>query len=226
MGGFQGKIATTPMAPEDIVSLEDQERDKLRKAVTCEVITPDMKQKYLEARGIWNLDASGFPLAFVMCKTTEDVSATVQYAKAAQLQICVRTAGAHSSHAVVDNVLCINLSLMRKVTVTSAGTAEVEGGAMIQDVDDACAPSGMALPMGHVSHTGVAGMLLNATSGVGYMCRTRGLCGNFLLEATMVMHDGRVLTVNAKENEDLFWGLPGAGANFGIATRLSSSSQK
>ncbi|CAE8592068.1 unnamed protein product [Polarella glacialis] len=36
----------------------------------------------------------------------------------------------------------------------------------------------------------------------------------------MVMHDGRVLTVNAKENEDLFWGLPGAGANFGIATRF------
>merc|ERR1740129_2630250 len=74
--------------------------------------------------------------------------------------------------------------------------------------------------MGHVFHTGVGGMLLTATSGVGYLSRTRGLCGHWLLEVTMVMHDGRVLIVNKEENADLFWGLPAAGANFGIVTRF------
>src|SRR5207302_1692167 len=38
------------------------------------------------------------------------------------------------------------------------------------------------------------------------------------LSAVVVTADGRVLTVNADENDDLYWGIRGAGANLGIVT--------
>jgi len=201
---------------------------ELRSRVPCEVIGPDDKA-YAKARQmVWNFDTMGEPAALIRCTTTEDVVAAVKFAAEHKIEVCVRSAGAHSAHAVVDECLVIDLSLMRTVTVsTAARTAEVAGGALIGDVDDACEraclalPMGcLALPMGHVYHTGVAGMLLNATSGIGYLSRTRGLCGSYLSEATVVTADGRVLVCNSSENAELFWALPGAGSNMGIATRF------
>jgi len=75
--------------------------------------------------------------------------------------------------------------------------------------------------MGHVYHTGVAGMLLNATSGIGFLSRTRGLCGSYLIAATVVTADGHVHKCSASDEPDLFWALPGAGSNMGIVTSLS-----
>ncbi|MCI0350598.1 MAG: BBE domain-containing protein [Acidobacteriales bacterium] len=38
------------------------------------------------------------------------------------------------------------------------------------------------------------------------------------LSADVVTADGQLLTTNASENADVFWGLRGAGANFGVVT--------
>ena len=117
--------------------------------------------------------------------------------------------------------VCIDLSLMRSVRVDpKAATAEIGGGCLIGDVDDACKEHGLALPMGHVYHTGVAGMALNATSGVGYLARTRGLTVTYLREVTMVTADGKTRTVSDATDSDLFWATQGAGANFGVVTSM------
>jgi len=168
---------------------------------------------------IWNVDSAGMPLVIVLCQSASDIAKSVLFAKKHEHPMCVHSAGAHSASAVVDDCLVIDLSRLRKVLVNpKERTVTVSGGATIGDVDDACKPHGLALPMGHVHHTGVAGMALNATSGVGYLSRTRGLTVSFLQSVTIIMHDGTIETI--EKDHELFWGLQGAGANFGVAAEM------
>jgi len=170
---------------------------------------------------VWNYDAAGMPLAIIKCANANHVSLAITFARKNAVKVCVHTAGAHSSHAVVNNCVVIDLSLMRDVHVNPEGrTATVAGGAMIGDVDKATKPHGLALPMGHVHHTGVAGMALNATSGVGYLCRTRNLTVTYLKGATLVMADGNVTHISEKHNSELLWAIRGAGSNFGVAIEM------
>jgi len=201
--------------------LDPNSRDELVASVMGEVLFQEDK-KFEDARtAVWNLDSAGMPAVIIKCKNANDVAAAIKFAKTNNVRICVHTAGAHSGHAVVDNCVTIDLSLLRSVSVdASSRQAIVAGGATIGDVDSACKPYGLALPMGHVHHTGVAGMALNATSGVGFLCRSRNLTATFLKGVTLVMSDGSVKEVNESENSDLFWGMRGAGANFGIAVKM------
>lgn len=191
------------------------------------VLTPE-SVGFEDARtAVWNLDACGMPIIIVKCKMASEISATIKFAKVNKIPICVHTAGAHSSHAVVDNSCVIDLSLLRNVDVDpESRTATVQGGATIGDVDSACKPYGLALPMGHVHHTGVAGMALNATSGVGYLCRTRKLTVTLLKSVTLIMSDGTTKIADKDNNTDLFWAVKGAGSNFGVAIEMVFSLTK
>ena len=47
--------------------------------------------------------------------------------------------------------------------------------------------------------------------GFGFQSRLRGLSIDNLVEAEMVLADGRIVTVNEQENPDLWWAIRGAG---------------
>ena len=48
----------------------------------------------------------------------------------------------------------------------------------------------------------------------------RGLAVDNLLEADIVIADGRLLTINRCKNSDLFWAIRGGGGGtYGIVTR-------
>ena len=72
------------------------------------------------------------------------------------------------------------------------------------------------MPVGVVGHTGVAGLTLGG--GMGRLQRRFGYTIDNLLSVDLVTADGEQLHVSEAEHPDLFWGMRGAGPNFGIVT--------
>ena len=125
------------------------------------------------------------------------------------------TAGTSSS----DGGLVIDLSRMREVRVnTGDNTIAVGGGATWKEVDEAGAAYGLAAVGGTVNHTGVGGLTLGG--GYGWLSGEYGLTIDNLLSARVVLPNGDIVTASLTENEDLFWGLRGAGYNFGVVVEF------
>ena len=127
--------------------------------------------------------------------------------------------GGHSipGFSTCDDGIVIDLSRMNGVTVDAgARTAAANGGALLGELDREAQAVGLVCPVGVISHTGVAGLTLGG--GMGRLQRKHGLTIDNLLAVDLVTADGRIVRASEDENPDLFWGLRGAGANFGIAT--------
>ena len=92
----------------------------------------------------------------------------------------------------------------------------LRGGATWKDYDRETQVFGLASTGGAVSRTGVAGLTLGG--GWGWLAGKYGLACDNLRSVDVVTSDGKVVTANANQNSDLFWGLRGGGGNFGIAT--------
>ena len=176
--------------------------------------------EYDEARSVWNGIVDRRPAAIVRCTGTADVVACVDVAREHGVPLSVRGGGHNvAGTAVCDDGIVVDCSEMRGVWVdTDARRVSVQGGATLADVDRETQLFGLAVPLGVVSDTGVAGLTLGG--GFGHLSRTYGLSCDALRSADVVTADGDVLTASAEEHPDLFWALRGGGGNFGVVTRF------
>ena len=173
---------------------------------------------YDASRVVWNGIADRYPAIVARCTRVDDVVAALRFARERDLVIAVR-GGGHSvaGFSTCDGGMVIDLSGMRAVRVDPAArTARVEGGALLEQLDRAAQEYGLACPVGVVGHTGVGGLTLGG--GMGRLERKHGYTIDNLLSVDLVTADGVICHVNDEEDPELFWGLRGAGANFGIAT--------
>lgn len=173
---------------------------------------------YEEARALWNAMVVKRPALIARCVSASDVTWSLDFARRNGLLFSVRGAGHNiAGSALCEGGLTVDLSQMRAVDVDlEAGTARVQPGATLGDVDAATLPHGKAIPVGINSTTGIAGLTLGG--GFGWLSRKYGLTIDSLLSADVVTADGSQLTASETENADLFWGLKGGGGNFGIVT--------
>jgi FAD/FMN-containing dehydrogenase len=158
------------------------------------------------------------PALVVRPTGTDDVVEALRFAREQDLVIAVRCGG-HSipGLSTCDDGIVIDLSQMRGATVDpERRVAVASGGALLAELDDAAQAHGLVCPVGVVSHTGVAGLTLGG--GMGRLQRKFGLTIDNLRAVELVTADGSLVRASEDENADLFWGLRGAGANFGIAT--------
>ena len=189
--------------------------ENLQSSLRGETLT-QQDDGYDAARAVWNAMIDRRPRLIVRCKGTADVIDAVNFARDQNLPIAIR-GGAHNvaGHAVCDDGVMIDLSLMRSVWVDpSARRARVEGGCTWGDVDRETQAFGLATPGGLISDTGVAGLTL--AGGIGWLRSRYGLCIDNLVSLDVVTAEGRLVTANAQENPDLFWALRGGGGNFGV----------
>jgi hypothetical protein len=190
---------------------------ELRGKLRGELITP-ADPTYEAARKVYNAMIDRRPALIARCQDAADVKAGVAFARDQGLVLAVR-GGAHNGPGLgtVDGGLVLDLSPMKGVRVDpKTRTVRVAGGAVWGEVDHATHAFGLAVPSGFISTTGVGGLTLGG--GIGYLTRRYGLTIDNLLEADVVLADGRLVTASPREHADLFWALRGGGGNFGVVT--------
>jgi len=173
---------------------------------------------YDSARQIWNASIDKHPGLIARCSDADDVVRAVQFARENQILVSIRGGGHNvAGRALCDDGIVIDLSAMNGVAVDpKSRTVRVQAGALLSDIDRETHLHGLAVPMGIVSRTGIAGLTLGG--GVGWLVRKYGLTIDNLLECEVVIATGERVIANKETNADLFWGLRGGGGNFGIVT--------
>ena len=191
--------------------------EQLRARVRGTLIQPG-DGEYDSARKVYNAMIDKRPALIVRCVDTADVIASVNYARANDMVTAIRGGGHNGAGlSTCDDGIVIDLSRMKGIRVDPvARTVHVEAGCTGGEMDHATHAFGLATPSGTVSTTGMAGLTLGG--GIGHLTRPFGLTIDNLLEADVVLADGRFVTANEKQHADLYWALRGGGGNFGVVT--------
>jgi FAD binding domain/Berberine and berberine like len=203
--------ATAPTIPPELARLQANFRG--------EVLRRD-GAGYEDARRVWNGSINRFPGIIARCAGVADVIDSVTFARENGLPLAVR-GGGHSfpGLSVCDGGMVIDLSPMKGIRVDpEARTARAQAGVLLGELDRESQAFGLAVPVGIVTHTGLAGLTLGG--GIGWLMRKHGLTIDQLLAVDVVTAEGELVRASETENADLFWGVRGGGGNFGIVTEF------
>jgi hypothetical protein len=191
--------------------------DSLRAGIAGEVLRAS-DPGWDEGRQAWNLVADQRPALVVVASSTEDVVATVRFARAHGLRVAPQGTG-HGATAIatLDDTILLRTGRLNRVEVDpEARLARVQAGACWVDVAAATARHGLVALHGFSGTVGVAGYLLGG--GIGWLARSHGFCSTHVRSLDVVTAAGEQLQVDATREPELFWALRGGGGGPVIVT--------
>ena len=202
-----------------------------------------MENPYFVGDQAWATQSSGWggawsskPSAWaVSARTAEDVAAAVTFARKNRIRLVVK-GGGHSYQGTSNapDSLLVWTRPMDRIVLHDAFTPQgcagkvgpvpavsVGAGALwLHTYDAVTTRGGRYVQGGGCATVGVAGLI--QSGGFGSFSKRFGMAAASLLEADVVTADGKIRTVNACTDPDLFWALKGGGGGtFGVVTRLT-----
>jgi FAD/FMN-containing dehydrogenase len=199
------------------LSVEESTWQNFKNAIRGQIILKG-DAAYDTERQVYNGMIDKYPALIVKCRDVADVIACVNFGRDNKILTAIRSGGHNAGGlGLCDDGLVIDLSLMKGIRVDQkSNTVRVEGGCLLGDIDHATHAFGKAVPSGILSTTGIAGLMLGG--GLGHLSRAYGLTIDSLIEADVVLANGKLVTASENENTDLFWAIRGGGGNFGVVT--------
>jgi FAD/FMN-containing dehydrogenase len=198
-------------------ALSDMQIRTLAEQLRGNVIRPGA-EGYDNARTILNAAFDRYPALVVQVKDAEDVSEVIRFARKNGIEVSVKSGGhGVAGHAVIDDGILIDLSLLKSVEVDEhVRVARAGAGLRAGEYARATEAHGLVSPIGDASTTGLGGLVLGG--GYGFLSGKHGLAIDNLLAAEIVTADGEIRRASKTENPDLFWAIRGGGGNFGVVT--------
>ncbi|KXG46525.1 FAD-binding, type 2 [Penicillium griseofulvum] len=148
-----------------------------------------------------------------------DLQAIVKYASENDVPF-LASGGGHgysTSFGALQNGLKIDLGFFNSITIDKKkNTMTIGGSVKFSDVMPPLYKAGKEIQTGSCPCVGMVGATLGG--GVGRYQGLHGLILDALKSVQLVTATGNLITVSATKHEDLFWGLRGAGFNYGIVT--------
>ena len=117
---------------------------------------------YDEARLVWNGMIDRSPRLIVQATGVDDVAPTIALARETGLALAIRGGGHNvAGNGTVDGGILLDLGRLDTVEVDpDARLVTVGAGATLGHIDRVTEPYGLAVPLGVVSGTGIAGLTL------------------------------------------------------------------
>ncbi len=181
-----------------------------------------VRSEYDIKRQAFNTRFQFKPLAIVLCQYTEQVQSVVKLSLELDFPIRVRSGGHdHEAESIATDVVVIDFSLMKKVTLEKVGehtVAHVEPGIVFRELIPQLTSEGVCIPHGTCATVGLGGFMMGG--GWGPWTRKQGMACEGVLAAKVVLGDGTMEEV--KEGNGLLWALKGGGGfSYGIVTQLT-----
>ncbi|KAI0096946.1 FAD binding domain-containing protein [Nemania sp. FL0031] len=167
----------------------------------------------------WNaFDAPSY-VVYAKPANNDDVKTIVQYASKANVPFLATGGGSGYTNttAALKGAIGVDLGNFKNISIDATGNRmTVGGGVIFDDIFDPLHAVGKEIQTGSCSCVGMVGATLGG--GIGPYQGIHGLLLDALESVTMVTGSGEIVTASKQENSELFWGIRGAGQNFGIVT--------
>jgi hypothetical protein len=191
--------------------------DELRSAVRGVLHLPG-EPDWDRARTPWVVNVDQRPLAVLEVADAEDVVTAVRWAVARGQRVSAQPSGHGSTGGFEDTVLLRTRALQEISVDVDRRTAWVGAGVKAGELLAALEGTGLVFLAGSNPDPSVVGMTI--TGGISWFGRAFGLGCDSVLAVEIVDGTGRLRTVTADEDPELFWAVRGGGGDFGIITRV------